>query len=385
MWDELGIAPCDDPKAIRRAYAARLKKLDPDRDPEAFARLRQAFEQALSAAGRDPRPAAASAPQAAPEREADPAAEHSGTSEPEGDADGGASTAAPSAASPVDRTRTEHIAAEENSRSWIPAPDHDDVRDQALLIGLDGLLRRREASEATTLFYRACATGALSLERGPDLIERLLAVAVDDKNLGAAAFRHLARTVGVDTQARTPVPSALRQRVLARLAAEAWYEELVAKAERKRSNGKAARRQAKIARLLLGRIGRHWQPRVDKAALKSWLAQYKPHAGWLGDRINPAWIVKLEGRVRRREIFWLCCYSLLIGGLLIQFVSLLVLATFQGQVEGPLWLLMMGPFLAAFLLWILTLLVTELLKLSLTRRSVWARRGRAIWNRLIAK
>jgi hypothetical protein len=385
MWDELGIAPCDDPKAIRRAYAARLKTLDPDRDPQAFARLRHAFEQALSAAGRDPRPAAASQPPAAPEREADPAAEHSVTTEPEGDADSGASTAAPSAASPVDRTRTEHIAAEENFQSWIPSPDHDDIRDQALLIALDAVLRRREASEATTLFYRASATGALSLERGPDVIERLLAVAVDDKNLGAAAFRHLARTVGVDTKARTPIASALRQRVLARLAAEDWYEDLVAKAERKWRKGKAARRQTKIARLLLGRIGRHWQPRVDMAALKSWLAQYKPHAGWLGDRIDPAWIVKLEGRVRRREIFWLCCYTMLIGGLLIQFVSLSVIATFQGQVEGPLWLLMMGLFLVAFLLWIFKLLVTELLKLLLPRRSVWAHRGRAIWNRLIAK
>jgi hypothetical protein len=169
---------------------------------------------------------------------------------------------------------------------------------------------------------------------------------VDDKNLSAAGFRHLARTVGADTQARTPVASALRQRVLARLAADAWYEDLVAKAERKRRRGKAARRQAKIARLLLGRSGRHWQPRVDNAALKSWLAQYRPHAGCLGDRIDPAWIVKLEGRVRRREIFWLCCYTLLIGGLLIQFVSLSVMATFKGQVEGPLWLLMLGPFLA---------------------------------------
>jgi hypothetical protein len=267
MWDELGIAPCDDPKAIRRAYAGRLKTLEPDRDPEAFARLRHAFEQALSAAGRgrDPRPAAAGEPPAAPQREADPAAEHSVTTEPEGP-DSGASTAAPSAASAVDR---KHIASEENFQSWIPASDHDDIRDQALLIALDAVLRRREASEATTLFYRAAATGALSLERGPDVIERLLAVAVDDKNLSAAGLRHLARTVGVDTQARTPVASALRQRVLARLAADAWYEDLVAKAERKRGRGKAARRQAKIARLLLRRIGRHWQPRVDKAALKS--------------------------------------------------------------------------------------------------------------------
>src|SRR6516162_5965225 len=49
MWDELGIAPCEDPKAIRRAYAARLKLLDPDREPDAFARLRQAYERALDA------------------------------------------------------------------------------------------------------------------------------------------------------------------------------------------------------------------------------------------------------------------------------------------------------------------------------------------------
>ncbi|HEX7155636.1 MAG TPA: J domain-containing protein [Burkholderiaceae bacterium] len=47
IWDELGIAPCDDPKVIRRAYAARLRQLDPDREPDAFARLREAYERAL--------------------------------------------------------------------------------------------------------------------------------------------------------------------------------------------------------------------------------------------------------------------------------------------------------------------------------------------------
>ena len=48
MWDELGIGPCHDPKAIRRAYAARLKKLDPDRDPAAFTRLREALGNHIS-------------------------------------------------------------------------------------------------------------------------------------------------------------------------------------------------------------------------------------------------------------------------------------------------------------------------------------------------
>src|SRR6202035_1471609 len=66
MWDELGIAPCDEAKAIRRAYAARLKKLDPDRDPEAFARLRRALEWALNGAGDAP-------PRARPDRAAEPA------------------------------------------------------------------------------------------------------------------------------------------------------------------------------------------------------------------------------------------------------------------------------------------------------------------------
>ena len=47
MWRELDIAPTADPTAIRRAYARRLKALDPDREPAAFLRLRQAFEAAL--------------------------------------------------------------------------------------------------------------------------------------------------------------------------------------------------------------------------------------------------------------------------------------------------------------------------------------------------
>ncbi|WP_145960876.1 J domain-containing protein [Sphingosinithalassobacter portus] len=43
-WRLLGIAPTDSKQEIRRAYAAALKAIDPDSDPEAFRQLRAAFE-----------------------------------------------------------------------------------------------------------------------------------------------------------------------------------------------------------------------------------------------------------------------------------------------------------------------------------------------------
>ncbi len=396
MWDELGIAPCQDPKAIRRAYAARLKKLDPDRDPEAFARLRGAFEWALDSAGeaaeqRSARPGHDAHHDAEPatDHDAQPAADDVRT-DPRSQAE--PDRADPAAEQPsapaADGARKPEL------QPSAPPSDPDDIRDSALLIALDAALRRRDANEATVLYYRAAATGALSLERAPDVILRLLDVAVDDPALKGAAFRPLVRAAGLDaSRSRALVDGELRQRVLARLRAEDWYDDLLATAGQRK--GRSARRRAKIARLLLGRIGRHWRPRVDKAALRISLAQYRTHEAWLKDRIDPVWVSKLEGRLRRRDIFWYVFYILFVGGILFDFLFLSVFAV--GDLPESLWSLSIGLLGALFLAWILKLLLGELIKLSFPGwrgfagpaliprvRAFWAR-GRTLWHRSKAK
>jgi hypothetical protein len=47
IWDDLAIPPTADPATIRRAYAMKLKQCRPDDDPEAFVRLRAAYDAAL--------------------------------------------------------------------------------------------------------------------------------------------------------------------------------------------------------------------------------------------------------------------------------------------------------------------------------------------------
>lgn len=49
-WPVLGLAPTEDERAIRRAYADRLRAMDPDADPDAYVRLRAARDVALARA-----------------------------------------------------------------------------------------------------------------------------------------------------------------------------------------------------------------------------------------------------------------------------------------------------------------------------------------------
>ncbi|WP_206245141.1 hypothetical protein [Novosphingobium terrae] len=70
-WYDLGILPTADAGAIRKAYAARLRAMDPDLDPDAYARLRQARDHALQQAKRQPPQAETPLPE--PDQEPDDA------------------------------------------------------------------------------------------------------------------------------------------------------------------------------------------------------------------------------------------------------------------------------------------------------------------------
>jgi hypothetical protein len=345
MWDELGIAPSDDPKMIRRAYAARLKQLNPDRDPAAFGRLRKALELALALATPTqtptPRPASEPEPREPPAEDFVPPTE----------------TLAP-------RTNYEDLEADDipvavviRQGEGFPHPlALPDDRDRALLAALDAALKRGDAGEATKLYYRASATGALSLRGAPDVLERVFAVIVEAPNCDPAALRELAKCAGWDRPADPDVPE-LRRDVLARLAAEDWYDSLVARADR---GAWTARRQVKVARLMLGRIGRHWMPRFDKAALRVRLDEYAGHEKWLRDRIRPEWADTLERRLHRRErisLAFLCVFilALLVQGVVVFWIEF-------SKPDWSLWLLLGAPIYVAFLLWILKALVIAMVR-----------------------
>ncbi len=309
MWDVLAIAPTDDPKAIRRAYAARLRQIDPDRDRETFARLRQALEWALARA-KEPARRPPSVPEPADDPILDPApADH------------------PAPSMVVEIARPSHaphdipvLPAEPAAlRPLTPPPPagaDERANERALLIALEAALQRGDAREAAQLYARAAATGALPLGEAERTLARLFAVALEDPTFDGAAFRALAKSFGWDRpELGSPMMSEARRRVTGRLAAEDWYDGLVANADRKR--WLFGRRRSRIARLLLRRIRGWGLLRVDRAALVVTLDSLKPHEAWLRDRIPPEWVATLRRRVRRRELIASGWWTIFLGFLLL--------------------------------------------------------------------
>ncbi|MEI9994795.1 MAG: hypothetical protein WDM91_09390 [Rhizomicrobium sp.] len=287
MWKTLGIAPTTDAKAIRRAYAQKLRALGPDPDARSFQTLRRAFEGALHHAERG-----AVAVLTAQEDAAAVAEEI-------------AETPATPPAVPVPQPRP----------TPVPAPAAPPEPDEATLLvhAMDAALRDRRYADAFEVNDRGLANGAFTFGAREYLAERILAAMTADPAIAGGAFIAAMQRVGWDVFPKASDRlSRARNAASAKLEAELWYRNIAALAGgiggRKRRGEPdrwwhrwiARRRTRRVAAIVAGKPAWFNVAQATTAELKARAAEFAYYAKWLGDRGRPAAVARIE-RVLRRD------------------------------------------------------------------------------------
>jgi hypothetical protein len=269
-WDELGIAPTDDAVALRRAYVARLKTLDVDRDPAAFMRLREAFDEALgnvavaAGAGDD------ATPPAEPPLEA--------RFEP----------------GPAERAAPERV---------------DGVPYGALELfeaAFEALIECGETREAAAALEKALAQGVVPFGAEGALVRALVACTLVDATLSPAELDGIAATFDA---------SEVRERA----DALRWYAAL--KADAARGNGifgayaRYLSRPTRVARAMFRE--KHDLLSTDLPALRTQVVKLRRYERWLPAEIDPEKAERklhgLERSLRGQEIVAVILFLLLAG------------------------------------------------------------------------
>jgi hypothetical protein len=292
VWNELQIKPTKDERAIRRAYADRLRALDPDRDPAAFLRLRAAYERALAMAA-----AAARKEQPRPGIDVAPHAETLVPSAP-------AMELLPPPAGPASHSMPLLALARE------PTPEERDR--VAAVQDIDAALSANDALAALVRLNSSLAKGQLHIADREYFLENIMRRAVQDHGIGPRPYLQLLHEVGWDIipGAREVVTPA-RRAALSRADAERWYLDMQAKAARRywiwnipgvrkvRAAWRTSAQDATGARVLLG----GHSLRISPAGLKRVFSLYRHYGFWIAHRFEPSNVARAQAILEREK--WL--------------------------------------------------------------------------------
>ena len=253
-WAELGIEPTNDARAIRRAYAVRLKATRPEADPEGFTHLRAAFESALRLA---------SAGRATIQANAQP----------------GAVFARPLAVTVEPMVRP---------ASNDPENAADAVRRQLSIDDVAG---------AAAGLASAIERGSFPLDVEIQLKDVLLRALVDDRRLDGEALKAVAGQFGW-TSPGGPGDANLLRSLDAKLEAWDWYAEMQRQATSRRYW--LGDEDAAAARVMTGRSDPFARIMPPVLNLKLQLGLLRYHGRWLGHRFEQAPIERAQKLASRR-------------------------------------------------------------------------------------
>ena len=189
-WEELGIAETTDGKAIRRAYAGRLRGIDQQKDPEAFQRLRGAYEWALNYA--------AHRTEARPEQ-------------------------------PEQPVRTDSQAPDDPpaEQAVLREPTPDEILTQTLVEQMRQAVQARQYDTAFDAYDKGSAQGILPFGYREYLLDAMMEAIVRDGGLSVDQFAHLLGRAGWREPPASIEPiSRVRQFAMGRQEADAWFVRL---------------------------------------------------------------------------------------------------------------------------------------------------------------
>ncbi len=294
-WAELGIARTRDQAAIRRAYAARLKTIDIDRDPAAFMRLRQAYEDARAGAMEAEEPESVR-----DEKSAGIDLE---------------SPSRPPASSPAAATARAGCAVQ-SSIDIASSERFGQTFQEKIAAG--------DTRAAARSLKAALAAGIVEIGQERELVRTLAVCGLADKTLSLEEIDEIARTFGAErTHSRGRVSEPL-QDLLARADAVRWQERILRSARLGDiwMIGYVPRilmKRVRIARAIRDTADQNLMAR-DLPSLRAEVMNARRYASWIDCRIDPGpleeKLQRLERTLRAQEIT-----ATVIGAVLILLLS----------------------------------------------------------------